>query len=77
MFLKTKAILQDDDVTNHVIVLNFSISLVSYLFQKLRMPNYSNMSYETQEFVLFDDVTSHVTILNLVILPKSCSFLRL
>ena len=40
------------------------------------MPNYSNMSCETQGFVLFDNVTSHVTILNLVISPKSCLFLK-
>ena len=51
-----------DDVTSHVTILNFFISLVSCLFRKLRVPNYSNMSYETHRCVLLDGVTSHVTI---------------
>ena len=68
MFYEQKQYVQADNVTSHVTISNFSISLVSCLFRRLRVPNYCNMSYETQGCVLFDDVTSHVIILNLVIL---------
>ena len=66
-----------DDVTSHVTILNFFVSLVSCLFRKLRVPNYSNMSHETQGCVLLDDVTSHATILNFFISLISCLFRKL
>ena len=66
MFYEQKISVWDDGVTSNVTKLNFSISLVSCLFRRLRVPNYSNVSHETQGCVLLDDVTSHMTILNLV-----------
>ena len=74
MSYETRGCLLFDDVTSHVTILNFSISLVSCLFRRPGVPNYSNMSYETQGCVLLDDVTSHMTILNLVISLESCLF---
>ena len=69
--------MRDDDVTSHVTILNFCISLVSCIFRRPRVPNYYSMSYETRGCSLFDDVTSHVTILNFSISLVSCLFQRL
>ena len=66
MFYEQKLYVRDDDVTSHVTISNFSISLVSCLFRRPRVPNYSNMSYETQGSVSADDVTYHVTILKVL-----------
>ena len=40
--------MRDDDVTSHVTKSNFSISLLSCLFRRPGVPNYSNMSHETE-----------------------------
>ena len=77
MFYEQKLYVRDDDVTSHVTILNFFVSLVSCLFRKLRVPSYSNMSHETQGCELLDDVTSHVTILNFFISLVSCLFRKL
>ena len=74
MFYEQKLYVRDDDVTSHETILNFSISLVSCLFRRSRVPNYSNMSHETRGSVLADDVTSHVTILKVLCSLVSCLF---
>ena len=50
--------MRDNDVTSHVTKLYFYMLLVS---GRLRVPNYSNMSYETQGCVLLGDVSSHIS----------------
>ena len=66
MFYEQKLDVRDNDVTSHVTILNVSISLVYCLFRRPRVPNYTNMSHETQGSVLVDDVTGHVTILKVI-----------
>ena len=65
MSYATQACFLPGDITNHVTIFNFSISLLSCSFRKPRVPNYSNKSYATRIYTLVDDVRSHVTILNL------------
>ena len=77
MSYATQAGFLPGDITNHVTIFNFSISLLSCSFRKPRVPNYSNMPYATRIYTLLDDVRSHVTILNLFFLLFSCLFQRL
>ena len=42
--------------------IKFSILPVSCLIRRLKVPNYYNLSYETNGWVLLDNVTSHVKI---------------
>ena len=56
--MRLREVVLVDDVTGHVDYLKSSLFRCILLIRKQKVPNYYNMSYETQRCSLFDDVTS-------------------